>query len=91
MCFGNSAPMQLRHRRQEVDRHRGFDADAARGDRAGPAHHAGHPHAAFPDRPFAFAEPAAGAGVVAVGQPRAVVGGEDDERVVVDAARPSAR
>ena len=52
---------------------------------AGPAHDARHAVAAFPHRALAFAQRAGGAGVVAVVEPRAVVGGEDDERVVIEA------
>ena len=72
----------LRDRREDVDRHRRFAALAVRRDLPRPAGDERHPHAALPHRSLALAQPPGAAGVVAVAQPRAVVAGEDHERVV---------
>ena len=55
------------------------------GNLARPAGDERHADAAVEGRPFPFAQRAGRAGVVAVEQPRAVVGGEHHQRVVVEA------
>ena len=51
----------------------------------GPLHHAGHPDTAFETRPLPLTKWPSTAGVFAIAQPRAVVGGEDDEGILLQA------
>ena len=51
----------------------------------GPLHHAGHPDTAFETGPLAFSERPGTAAVFAIAQPGAVVGGEDDEGILLQA------
>jgi len=70
---------------ENVDGHCHLIADGACRDLSGPGHDAGLALSAVPGGPFAFAEWQCGAGVIAVGEPGAVVGGEDDQRVFFEA------
>ena len=60
-------------------------ADACGGDFARPTDQTGHAHAALEGGEFALAERSRRAGVFAVGEEGAIVGAENDERVVVEA------
>ena len=77
-------PDQLRDRWQNVDRHRRRAADGVGRYGSGPPHERAFTATTVEHRALALAERRGRAGVVAVTQPRAVVGGEDDERVFVE-------
>src|SRR6478672_8741085 len=64
--------------RQDVDRRGQLAAYRARGNLAGPAGERGLQVAAVPGRAFALAERPGAAGVIAIREPRAVVGAEED-------------
>ncbi len=53
-----------------------------------PAHHTGHPDTAFETRPLPLTKRPSTASVLAIAQPRAVVGGEDDEGILLQAILP---
>ena len=69
---------------EDVDGHERFGAGGVCWDSSGPTHDAGDAGAAFEARAFAFAEGCGGSGVISVGEPRPVIGGEDDEGVVLE-------
>ena len=69
-------------RGQQVDRHQRLMTDCPGRNLSGEPGEAGHPHASFEGRPFPLPQWPRRAGVVAVGQPRAVVTGEDHQGVV---------
>ena len=72
-------------RGEQINRHRVVIRFRAGGDAAGPTHYARHARAALPRGAFALAERAGAARVIAVAEPRTVVGGEDHERVALEA------
>ena len=76
---------KLRDRGQQIDGHRRRARVRAFRDATRPARDERHADAALECRPLALAEVPGRAGVIAVGQPRTVVGGEDHQRVVVEA------
>ena len=69
-------------RGQQVDRHQRLMTDCPGRNLSGEPGEAGHPHASFEGRPFPLPQWPRRAGVVTVGQPRAVVTGEDHKGVV---------
>ena len=72
-------------RGQQIDGTGDLVAILAGGDLAGPAHDARHAHAPFKGCELAAAQRAGGARMVAVGQIRPVVRGEDHQGVVIQA------
>ncbi len=68
--------------RQEVHGRGEFAAGLACRDFAGPAHQARDSMAAFPGRSLSFAKRPGGASMIAVGEPGAIVAGEDDDRIL---------
>ena len=72
-------------RRQQVDGHRHLAADAARRDVPRPPGDEGDARAPFPGRRLPLAERGRRAAVIAVDEPRAVVGEEHHERVLLQA------
>ena len=67
--------------RQQVDGHEHRVGGGTGRDLTGPSHDARHAHASFPASSFALTERPGGAGMIAVGEPGAIVGREDDQRV----------
>ena len=98
--FGSSAPMSLRDRRQQVDGHGRLAADRCRPGFL-PGQRAMNGSRTPPSNvvPLPFAQRRREPAVIAVDEPRAVVGGEDHQRVVVQScffsvsrsARPTSR
>ena len=84
---GHGAAGERDKRRQEVDRRGDGVVDGSRGHATRPPREGRHAHAAFPRRALAAAERTSTATIGALGQPRAVVGSEDHERVLIEALR----
>eukprot|EP00754_Rhynchopus_humris_P048804 Rhum_TRINITY_DN8009_c1_g1::Rhum_TRINITY_DN8009_c1_g1_i1::g.25755::m.25755 len=74
------------HRREQVHRRRDLPGQRAGLDLAGPLDDAGHPLAALPRRALSAAEKAGRAATLETHETGAVVGGEEDECVVLDAS-----
>lgn len=80
--IGQFGPDVLGQGGQDVDGHEHCIAGGACWDLLRPAHDAGDAFAAFPGGSFALAQGTGGAAVIAIAEPRAVVGGENDQGVV---------
>src|SRR5207245_1706417 len=75
---GQLSADEFGNRREKVEAHEHLFAFSGGGDFAGPAHDARFARATFPTSAFALAQRIGSAGMIAVGQPGAIVGGEDD-------------
>ena len=84
-CFGSSAPMSFATVGSTSMVIAGSRRTEPGGNLPRPAGDERHAHAALPHGPLPLAQRPGAAGVVAVAQPRAVVAGEDHERVVAPA------
>ena len=89
--LGQRRADEARDRGKDVDRHGRLADDRPGRDVTGPAGHEGHAHAALERGALPLAQRPGRPRVVAVGEPRPVVGSEDDERVPLEAQAPERR
>ena len=84
---GHGATGERDERREKVDRRGDGVVHGTGGDATWPPGEGRHAHTAFPSRTLAAAERTGAAAVGALGQPRAVVGSEDHQRILIQALR----